>query len=71
MFKQIIGAVFGTRHERERRRIQPIVDAINEQYARLQGVSEDELRGQTDKFRRNRQMGTDGTISSAQGAGPE
>src|SRR5438034_377938 len=52
MFKQIIGAVFGTRHERERRRIQPIVDAINEQYARLQGVSEDELRGQTDKFRR-------------------
>src|SRR5207237_9177402 len=51
-FKQTMGAVFGTRNEREWRRIQPLVDAINQQYARLHGVSEDELRGQTDKFRR-------------------
>jgi len=51
MLKGVIGKVFGTRHERERRRIQPIVDEINEHYARLQGVSEAELRGQTAKFR--------------------
>ena len=51
MLKGVIGKVFGTRHERERRRIQPIVDEINEHYARLQGVSEEELRGQTEKFR--------------------
>ena len=51
MLKRVISAVIGTRHERERRRIQPIVDAINEQYARLQSVSEEELRGQTDRFR--------------------
>jgi len=51
MFKKIITSVIGTRHERERRRVQPIVDAINEQYQRLQGVSEEELRGQTEKFR--------------------
>ena len=51
MLKAVIGKVFGTRHERERRRIQPIVDEINEHYARLQGVSEDELRSQTAKFR--------------------
>jgi preprotein translocase subunit SecA len=43
--------VFGTRHERERRRMQPLVDVINKEYARLQTVSEDELRGQTAKFR--------------------
>src|SRR5215218_6535302 len=51
MLKGVLGRVFGTRHERERRRIQPIVDEINEHYARLQGVSEEELRGQTAKFR--------------------
>ena len=51
MLKSVLGKVFGTRHERERRRIQPIVDEINEHYARLQGVSEEELRAQTAKFR--------------------
>jgi preprotein translocase subunit SecA len=50
--KGLLAKVFGTRHQRERKRVQPIVDAINEHYARLQSVSEDELRGQTAKFRR-------------------
>ena len=51
MLKSVIGKVFGTRHERERRRVQPIVDAINEQGERLRELSEAELRGQTAKFR--------------------
>ncbi|HEX8851067.1 MAG TPA: preprotein translocase subunit SecA [Gemmatimonadaceae bacterium] len=51
MFKRLMTAVLGTRHERERKRIQPIVDEINEHYARLQAVSEAELRGQTEKLR--------------------
>jgi len=51
MFKRVINAVIGSRHERDRKRIQPIVDEINEQYARLHDVSEVELRGQTAKFR--------------------
>jgi preprotein translocase subunit SecA len=51
MFKRVINAVIGSRHERDRKKIQPIVDEINEQYARLQGVSDEELRGQTAKFR--------------------
>src|SRR6188768_3603874 len=51
MLTGLLGGVFGTRHDRERKRVQPIVDEINEQYARLQTVSEDELRGQTAKFR--------------------
>ena len=51
MFKKLLGSVFGTRHERERKRVQPIVDEINVEYARLQTVSEDELRAQTAKFR--------------------
>ncbi len=51
MFKSVIGAVFGTRHERERKKIQPVVDEINAEYARLHDVSEEELRGQTEKLR--------------------
>ena len=51
MFKRVITAVLGTRHERDRKKIQPIVDEINEQYARLQNVSDEELRGQTEKLR--------------------
>ena len=51
MFKRVINAVIGSRHERERKKIQPIVDEINEHYARLQTVSDDELRAQTAKLR--------------------
>lgn len=51
MLKKIIGSVFGTRHDRERKRVQPIVDAVNEHYTRLQALSEEELRDQTRKFR--------------------
>src|SRR5919201_1426136 len=51
MLTSLLSNVFGTRHDRERKRVQPIVDEINEQYARLQTVSEEELRGQTEKFR--------------------
>jgi len=47
----MLSGVFGTRHDRERKRVQPIVDEINEHYERLQTISEDELRGQTEKFR--------------------
>jgi preprotein translocase subunit SecA len=47
----LLSGVFGTRHDRERKRIQPIVDDINEHYARLQTVPEEELRAQTAKFR--------------------
>src|ERR1700694_67140 len=56
----LLSGVFGTRHDRERKRVQPIVDEINEQYARLQTISEEELRGQTEKFRaRIREVTTD------------
>ncbi len=47
----LLSGVFGTRHDRERKRVQPIVDEVNEHYARLQTISEEELRGQTDKYR--------------------
>src|SRR5215218_7021140 len=51
MLKSVIQAVFGTRHQRELKRLQPIVDQVNEHFQALQGVSDEELKGQTEKFR--------------------
>ncbi|HVF41061.1 MAG TPA: hypothetical protein VM939_14260, partial [Gemmatimonadaceae bacterium] len=51
MLKGMLAGVFGTRHERERKRIQPIVDVINAEYERLHEISDDELRAQTAQFR--------------------
>ncbi|SOD02892.1 protein translocase subunit secA [bacterium JGI 053] len=51
MLKSVIRAVFGTRHQRELKRLQPLVDQINEHVRRLEGVSEEELKGQTATFR--------------------
>ena len=37
MFKRFLTGLFGTRHERERKRVQPIVDETNEIGERLRG----------------------------------
>ena len=71
MLKSLVNRVFGTRHDRERRRVQPIVDAINEHYERLQGAPEEELRGQTAKFRgvlRERTAELEGRIAELKAA---
>ncbi len=52
MLKSLITAVVGSRHERERKRIQPIVDEINAWDKKLQAVSEAHIQGQTAKFRK-------------------
>jgi hypothetical protein len=51
MVKTLLTKVFGSRHERERKRVQPIVDEINGHGERLQSLTEAELQGQTAKFR--------------------
>ncbi|MEO6056903.1 MAG: preprotein translocase subunit SecA, partial [Gemmatimonadales bacterium] len=51
MIKTLMTSVFGTRFDRERRRIQPTVDAIHAEEERLTDLSEDELKGQTARFR--------------------
>jgi len=51
MIKNLITAVFGTRFDRDSRRIKPIVDAIHAQEERLKDLSEDELKAQTTRFR--------------------
>jgi preprotein translocase subunit SecA len=51
MIKTLMTAVFGTRFDRERRRIQPTVDAIHAEEEKLKDLSEDELKAQTARFR--------------------
>ena len=51
MLKKFATSLFGTRHAREMKRVQPIVDAINAEDERLHSVSDEELRGQTAKLR--------------------
>ncbi len=51
MLNKVIGKIFGTRHERERRRVQPIIDDIVAIEERLTGLSDAEIQGQTVKFR--------------------
>ncbi|HEX8318894.1 preprotein translocase subunit SecA [Longimicrobium sp.] len=51
MLKSLVHAVFGTRHTRELKRLRPVVEQINAHFERLKDVSDDELRGQTARFR--------------------
>src|SRR5204863_5883331 len=49
--KDLFTKIFGTRFQRELKRIRPIVDAIHGHEARLKGLSDGELQGQTPKLR--------------------
>ncbi len=51
MIKQTITKVFGTRFQRELKRMQPMVDEIKRHEERLSSFSEDELKAQTGRFR--------------------
>jgi len=51
MLKRLITGLFGTRHEREVRKIQPILAEITAQGERLREISAIELQGQTERFR--------------------
>jgi preprotein translocase subunit SecA len=49
--KKLLQKVFGTRFNRELKKIQPILDEIHEHEKRLAALSEDEIKGQTAKLR--------------------
>ncbi len=51
MIKTMMTAVFGTRFDRERKRIQPVVDQIHRHEERLKDLGETELKAQTTRFR--------------------
>ena len=51
MIKKVVEAVFGSRQDREVKRLQPVLAAIHAHEARLATLDEETLRGQTAKFR--------------------
>jgi preprotein translocase subunit SecA len=51
MANRLFTKIFGTRFDRELKRIQPTVDAILEHEVRLKALSDSELQAQTAKFR--------------------
>ena len=51
MVNLLLKKIFGTKTERELKRIQPLVEQINAIEHSLSGLSEDELRSKTDEFR--------------------
>jgi preprotein translocase subunit SecA len=51
MPNRLFTKIFGTRFDRELKRIQPIVDAIHEHEVRLKDLSNTELQAQTPRFR--------------------
>jgi preprotein translocase subunit SecA len=47
----LFGKVFGNKHEKDIKKIRPVVDQINEEYQRLSSLSNDQLRNKTLEFR--------------------
>ena len=52
MINSVIAKVFGTKNEREVKRLLPQVEAINALESAIQKLSDDELRAKTDEFRK-------------------
>ncbi len=50
-FDKLLNSVFGSKHEREYKEMQPLVNQINAEYDKLKSLSNDELRNKTVEFR--------------------
>jgi len=51
MLQQVLKKVFGTKHERELKRMQPMVEAINALEPEMKRLPDDALRGKTGEFK--------------------
>lgn len=48
---EILKKLFGTKHDKDVKLLRPIVDEINQEFAKLSGLSDSELRAKTDEFK--------------------
>ena len=51
MWKTVFARLFGTRHQRDAKKLTPVVAQVHAHEARLKGLTEEELRRQTGRFR--------------------
>ena len=59
MLENLLKSIFGSKHERDVRRVRPIVDEINRVHAELDTLSDDQLRAKTSEFRGRLESGAD------------
>jgi preprotein translocase subunit SecA len=52
MINRLLTAIFGSQHERDVKKMQPLVAAINEMEPQIKALSDDALRAKTEEFRR-------------------
>ena len=57
MLQNALKKVFGTQNERDLKRLQPQVAAINEQESKIRSLTDNELRGRTDALRQRSDQG--------------
>jgi preprotein translocase subunit SecA len=57
-FEKLIGVIFGTKHERDIKRMKPIVAAINGREAELEALDDESLRGRFAAIRERVQAAT-------------
>jgi preprotein translocase subunit SecA len=50
--KNLLEKVFGTKHDRDVKKMKPLVAEINEHFEKLNSVSDEELRAKTDEFKK-------------------
>jgi preprotein translocase subunit SecA len=51
MVSDVLKKVFGTKNEREQKKLWPLVETINQHYEQCQKLTDEELREKTDEFR--------------------
>lgn len=57
MIKKLVTKIFGTKHQREMKRIQPVVDQINSYESEMQSLTDDQLKAKTEEFKKRLQSG--------------
>ena len=59
MINQALAKVFGSKHERDIKRMQPVVEAINALEPEIEALSDDELQAKTVEFRQQLEQGVE------------
>jgi len=57
MLSGILNRVFGTKQDREVKRLKPLVDRINEWYVSYERISDQEVKNKTLEFRKRMEDG--------------
>ena len=57
MLDNLLAKVFGTKHEREFKRLRPVIEKVNRHGPEIEGLSDEELQAKTGEFRRRFEAG--------------